>query len=704
MPVPRAGDVIDFAKVLNPEQCAAATAPDGPLLVLAAAGTGKTRTLVHRVAYLVEQGVPAERILLLTFTNRAAREMLERAEKLVPSVGGIWSGTFHHVCARFLRRYGSFLGYRPGFAILDEDDQKKLMNECIKALVKTPKDFVKKELLLKMLSDAKNRERPFEAVVKSYQTKTALDVEEVIRVGYAYEDRKQELGAMDFDDLLVNGLRLLEENEGLRAHLQEHFLHVLVDEYQDTNTLQARFTDLLAEKSRNLMVVGDDFQCIYTWRGAQYENIMEFPDRWPGCRIVKLERNYRSLAPILDVANVVMKDVPHSFEKTLRPYRTGGAVKPRLYRMYDGYAQAESILKLVRGLREQGVAYKDIAILYRSHYTSIDIQLTLTRNHVPFRITSGIGVFEQLHVKDVLAFLRLCLDPTAELSFMRLMTLLPGVGEASARKWWRNLGGSFDGTNSMDRMNLDSMMSAKGRVGWEGVSKAFAGAREHLKNGEGNKLVQDFVHFFYGDHLRRQFDEEEAEQRLEDLNEITAQIALNAGGLEGFLNEVALMTNLDANARANLPADHLQLSTIHQAKGMEWPVVILPWLVDTVFPSARAVEDGNLDEERRLFYVAVTRAKDRLYLSVPRTKKTADGGLYPVEPSIFVKEIPKDLVEEQDIYSYSPEAVQRPRSRFDDDDYGGGSSRWGGGYGGGSSRWGGGRGGGKSGWKTTWRR
>ena len=712
MPLPRAClAVTDFSKVLNPEQCAAATAPDGPLLVLAAAGTGKTRTLVHRVAYLVEQGIEPEQILLLTFTNRAAREMLERAERLVPSVGGIWSGTFHHVCARFLRRYGSFLGYRPGFAILDEDDQKKLMNECIKALVKTPKDFVKKELLLKMLSDAKNRERPFEKVVESYQTKTALDVEEVIKVGRAYEDRKKELGAMDFDDLLVNGLRLLEENDGLRGHLQDHFRHVLVDEYQDTNTLQARFTDILAAKSRNLMVVGDDFQCIYTWRGAQYENIMEFPERWPGCRIIKLERNYRSLAPILDLANVVMRDVPHSFEKTLRPFRTGGAVKPRLYKMYDGYAQAETILKLVRGLHEQGIAYKDIAILYRSHYTSIDIQLTLTRNHIPFRITSGIGVFEQLHVKDVLAFLRLCLDPKAELSFMRLMQLLPGVGEASARKWWRNMGGSFDGTDAMNRMNLDSMMSAKGRAGWEGVSKAFAGAREHLKNGEGNRLVQDFVHFFYGDHLRRQFDEEEADQRLEDLNEITAQIAINSGGLEGFLNEVALMTNLDANARANLPADHLQLSTIHQAKGMEWPVVILPWLVETVFPSARSVEDGNIDEERRLFYVAVTRAKDRLYLSVPRAKKTADGGLFPVEPSIFVKEIPQELVESQEIYSYTPESMQRPRSRFDDDDdypgggYGGGSSRWGGGYGGGSSRWGGGgRGGGKSSWKTTWRR
>ncbi len=689
-------EVIDFRKELNPEQYVAATAPDGPMLVLAAAGTGKTRTLVHRVAFLVEKGIPPERILLLTFTNRAAREMLERAEKLVPNVGGIWSGTFHHVCARFLRQYGGSLGYRSGFAILDEDDQKKLMNACIKELVKTPKDFAKKELILKLLSDSKNREKPWETVVRAYQTKTALDVDKVIEVGLAYEAKKRELNAMDFDDLLVNGLRLLEENERVRNFLQEHFLHVLVDEYQDTNTLQARFTDILAAKNHNLMVVGDDFQCIYTWRGAQFENIMEFPNRWPGCRIVKLERNYRSLMPILDVANVVMKDVPHTFEKTLKPFRGGDALKPRLYSMYDGFAQAETVHKLVRGLREMGVRYKDIAILYRSHYTSIDIQLTLTRNRIPFRITSGVGVFEQLHVKDVLAFLRLCLDPTAELSFMRLMGLLPGVGEASARKWWQKLGRRFDGTEPMERMNLDSLMSKKGKAGWEGVSKAFMEAKARLDANDGQKLVQDFVQFFYGDHLRRQFEEDEAEQRLEDLNEITAQIGLNPGGLAGFLNEVALMTNLDASARANMPEDHLQLSTIHQAKGMEWPVVILPWLVDSVFPSARALEDGNVDEERRLFYVAVTRAKDRLYLSVPRAKKTADGSLFPVEPSMFVKEIPKELVEEQNIYSYTPEAVNG-RRRMDDGNFGGARSP--GGY---PSR---------QGWrsdkgayKTTWRR
>lgn len=703
--------MIDFAKVLNPEQCAAATAPDGPMLVLAAAGTGKTRTLVHRVAYLVEQGVPPERILLLTFTNRAAREMLERAETLVPGMGGVWSGTFHHVCARFLRQYGSSLGYKPGFAILDEDDQKKIMGQCVKEHVKQVKDFPKKEFLLKLVSDAANAQRSLEQVVQGYQTKMALDAPLVLAVCRAYGEKKRELGAMDFDDLLVNGLRLLEENDRVREFLQEHFLHVLVDEYQDTNTLQSQFTDLLAAKHRNIMVVGDDFQCIYTWRGAQFENIMNFPSHWDGCRIVKLERNYRSMAPILDVANCVMKDVQHQFEKTLRPFRTGAAPKPRLYHVYDGRAQAEAILRLVNTMRQNGIAYKDVAILYRSHYTSIDIQMALTRSRVPFRITSGVGVFEQLHVKDVLAFLRLCVDPTSELSFLRLVELLPGVGEASARKYWRNLGGSFDATNPKARADLDALMCARGKDGWGKIAQAFARAPEHLAAHEDRRLIEDFTELFYADHLRRAFEMEDAESRLEDLGELMAQIATSPGGLKQFLDEVALMTNLDAKARDGLPEDHLTLTTVHQAKGMEWPVVILPWLSDTVFPSARAVEEGNLAEERRLFYVAVTRARDRLYLCVPRAKKTADGGLFPVEPSIFVREIPKNLVEEQTLYStdhgFGGDAGARRRGYDDDDDDGG----WGGGYTGG---WGGRRSGGFGGgggrgtskpvYTTTWRR
>jgi len=682
--------MIDFKNELNPEQCAAATSDGGPMLVLAAAGTGKTRTLVHRVAYLIEKGVPAERILLLTFTNRAAREMTERAEKLIGTgVGGMWSGTFHSICAKFLRRYGSFLGYKPGFTIIDEDDQKKLMGQIVKEVAgKGVKDFVKKEFILKLISDAANREKDFKTLVEVQQSKVALDVEKVIRCGELYAERKRELGAMDFDDLLVNGLRLLREVESVRNALQDHFLHVLVDEYQDTNSLQAQFTDILAAKNRNLMVVGDDFQCIYTWRGAQFENIMEFPNRWEGCRILKLERNYRSMSPILDVANVVMKDVQHQFEKTLRPFRKGAGFQPQLYRMWDAHAQAELILKLVEHLRGQGFQYKDIAILYRSHFSSIDIQLALTRARLPFRITSGVGVFEQLHVKDVLSFLRLLLNPHDELSFFRLVGMLPGVGEASLKKCWVKLGRSFDPGSGMDRMSLDSMLPPKAKAGWEGMQKAFAGAPQHLSLGEDGKLIEDFVHYFYGDHLRRQFDEEDAAGRLEDLVELQSQIASYQTGLRGFLEEVALMTNLDAQNKAALPADHMLLSTIHQSKGMEWPVVILPWLVDTIFPSARSVEDGNLDEERRLFYVAVTRAKDRLYLSVPRSKKTSDGGMCPAEPSQFVREIPPEMYNEHEVRSVSP-AYERPKPRGD---------RWGG-WGGGSSR-----NKPETTWRTTWRR
>ena len=681
--------MIDFKNELNPEQCAAATSDGGPMLVLAA-GTGKTRTLVHRVAYLIEKGVPAERILLLTFTNRAAREMTERAEKLIGTgVGGMWSGTFHSICAKFLRRYGSFLGYKPGFTIIDEDDQKKLMGQIVKEVAgKGVKDFVKKEFILKLISDAANREKDFKTLVEVQQSKVALDVEKVIRCGELYAERKRELGAMDFDDLLVNGLRLLREVESVRNALQDHFLHVLVDEYQDTNSLQAQFTDILAAKNRNLMVVGDDFQCIYTWRGAQFENIMEFPNRWEGCRILKLERNYRSMSPILDVANVVMKDVQHQFEKTLRPFRKGAGFQPQLYRMWDAHAQAELILKLVEHLRGQGFQYKDIAILYRSHFSSIDIQLALTRARLPFRITSGVGVFEQLHVKDVLSFLRLLLNPHDELSFFRLVGMLPGVGEASLKKCWVKLGRSFDPGSGMDRMSLDSMLPPKAKAGWEGMQKAFAGAPQHLSLGEDGKLIEDFVHYFYGDHLRRQFDEEDAAGRLEDLVELQSQIASYQTGLRGFLEEVALMTNLDAQNKAALPADHMLLSTIHQSKGMEWPVVILPWLVDTIFPSARSVEDGNLDEERRLFYVAVTRAKDRLYLSVPRSKKTSDGGMCPAEPSQFVREIPPEMYNEHEVRSVSP-AYERPKPRGD---------RWGG-WGGGSSR-----NKPETTWRTTWRR
>ncbi len=636
----------DFSRLLNPEQCAAATAGDGPLLVLAAAGTGKTRTLVHRVACLVERGVPAERILLLTFTNRAAREMLERARQVSgDAVASIWSGTFHSICARFLRRYGGALGYEPGFQILDEDDQRKLVGDIIKSTVPDPKDFPKKELVAKMISEAANEGREVGDIASRWQTKTAgVDPDEIVKVAEKYAARKLELGAMDFDDLLVNGLRLLKEKANVRELLQEHFLHVLVDEYQDTNGLQAEFTDLIAAKHRNLMAVGDDFQCIYTWRGAQISNIMEFPKRWRDCKIVKLERNYRSVPGVLDVANAVMKDAPSQFEKVLRPTRADSGEKPALAKVYDDEVQASEIVRTIGRLREYGYRFRDIAVLYRSHFQSIKIQMMLTRMRVPFRITSGVGVFEQLHVKDVLAYLRLVVNPADELSFLRFICLLPGVGEKGAKKIWDKLAHRFDGNRKEDREALDALLGAKAKPYWKPLAKCFEVAAEHLEEKAIGEIIEDFCDLFYEDHLGREWEEAEAEDRLNDIKELASQIAGNENGLEGFLADVALLTNLD-DRRNNRDADEVTLSTVHQAKGMEWPVVMVPWLSEGMFPSGKAAEEGRMDEERRLFYVALTRAKDRLYLYSPQIRKTADGGVFPVESSVFVKEIPEELLE-----------------------------------------------------------
>ncbi len=654
----------DFSKLLNPEQCAAATAGNGPLLVLAAAGTGKTRTLVHRVAYLIEQGVPPERILLLTFTNRAAREMLERAEKVVGEAAqSIWSGTFHSICARFLRRYGTTLGYSPGFQIIDEDDQKKLLADIIKSTVADPKDFPKKEVVAKMISEAMNEQKPVGYIASRWQTKAAgFTPEEIEKVAEKYDARKRELGAMDFDDLLVNGLKLLKEKENIRRMLQEHFLHVLVDEYQDTNGLQAEFTDILAGKHRNILAVGDDFQCIYTWRGAQIANILEFPERWAGCRTIKLERNYRSVPGVLDLANVVMRDAPNQFEKTLRPFRDGRGEKPFLYTVYDAKTQANEILKMVNQSRQFGYRYSDIAILYRSHFQSIDVQMMLARMHVPYRITSGVGVFEQIHVKDVLAYLRLVVNSADELSFLRLVELLPGVGEKSAKTYWEKLGRNFDVHSKECRHALGGLLGKKARPVWPPLTKCLEGVKEHLSENEIGEIIEDFCDFFYEDYLRKEYEGSDADDRLDDVKELASQIAGNDGGLEAFLADVALMTNLDV--RKNDPeSDRVTLSTVHQAKGMEWPVVLVPWLSEGMFPSAKATEEGRLDEERRLFYVAVTRAKDHLSLFVPQMRKMTDGGMFPVGPSIFVKEIPPRLVISKRVMdfpaAYKPQMITR---------------------------------------------
>ena len=644
---------IDFAKALNAEQLAAVQAPDGPVLIIAAAGTGKTRTLTYRVAWLVEHQVDPRRVLLLTFTNRAAREMLDRARHLVgEGVGGLWGGTFHHMANRMLRRHGRSIGYELDYTILDQDDARSIVRSAAVDLgllgsgrAEQHKHFPKPDVLLSLFSLSANTEQPVEDLAKERFENHPVSVDDVLRVHAAYLKRKKSLNAMDFDDLLVNGLRLFREQPSVLEHYQEHFLYILVDEYQDTNLIQAEWVNRLAERRRNLLVVGDDFQSIYSWRGADFRNILGFPRQYPEASIFKLETNYRSVPAILDVANACIAGNPEQFQKTLRAVRTE-PTRPVLVRLRGGEEQARYIVEVLARLRRRGVPTERIAVLYRAHFHAMELQMELTRAKLPYVITSGVRFFEQAHVKDVCSLLRLLVNPGDELAFVRLLGLLPKVGEKTAARIWAKLGGRCDLKTAEGNRVLTDHLPPAAQAAWKAMAELGpAYAAEHLDEDPG-EVIYRFVEAFYDDYAVETF--ENAERRLED---VTALIDYTTKyeSAEAFLSETALLTNLDAeddNVQGD-PANAIHLSTIHQAKGLEWDVVFILWLAEGMFPSARSMEDaGSLSEERRLFYVATTRARDELYLCVPELRRTRDGGVMFHSPSRFVQEIPPHLSRE----------------------------------------------------------
>ncbi len=644
--IPSAGPsavMTDYSKLLNPEQLAAATAPDGPLLILAAAGTGKTRTLIYRVAHLVERGIAPETILLLTFTNRAAREMLERARGVVGErVSGIWGGTFHHVANRMLRRFAPRLGYPHDFAILDADEQRSLVSTAMKRLKLPPKEFLKREVLLSLFSGARNRKRSLEEFIEPKLEELPVDPNDIFRVHDAYETDKQTLKAMDFDDLLIHALRLLREHREVREHYQGLFRHVLVDEYQDTNALQSDLVELLAEGCGNVSVVGDDFQCIYTWRGADFRNIMEFPVRHPDARIVKLERNYRSVPGVLELANACIEGNPDQFQKTLRPVRSDGAGLPVLIEAADGGEQAGELIRRARQLHRKGYAWSDMAILYRAHFHSIELQIELARQRIPTLVTSGVGVFEQAHVKDTLSFFRVAENPADRLAFDRLVGQIKGAGPSTTAKLWDRLGGRFEASSEAGREALLGLMPARLREAWRAIDRLLA---EYAGLAGADETVTRWLDLHYRAYLHQQY--ENAQDREDDLRELVVQMR-KAGSVREFLSDVALLTNVDlADEPGGAgPPDRLTLSTVHQAKGLEWPVVFIPWAVEGMFPSSRSLADDGGDgeaEERRLFYVAVTRARDALMVFTPWGRATRDGGFFHCEPSRFVTEVPRRL-------------------------------------------------------------
>ena len=635
---------VDFRAELNDEQYRAVTAGSGPLLVLAAAGTGKTRTLVYRVAYLVEQGVSPDRILLLTFTNRAANEMLERATGLVGSgIGGLWGGTFHHMSNRLLRRHAGALGIETNYTILDRDDSKSILTNCIKDMGLRAKDFPKRDVLLELFGAQINTGRPLDELVDERFVELVVDPEDVAKVHRLYNEQKKRLNALDFDDLLGECRRLFVEHPDILRRYQQQFLYVLVDEYQDTNQVQAEIVDAVAKGHNNLLVVGDDFQSIYSWRGADYRNILSFPDRYADTQIFKLETNYRSVPEILSVANACIAGNPDQFQKTLRPTREPFK-RPRVAFVRQGNHQARYVVGEIERLIRDGRPQQDITVLYRAHFHAMELQLELSRSGIPYVITSGVRFFEQAHVKDALSLLRVVTGYTDGLAFSRLLGLLPGVGPRTAVKLWAKLGSRFTASDAAQCELVEKGLRVGAREGWASMRRLFE-LNAETQGVHASTLLDMFVDQFYLRYAEATFDN--AQRRIEDVQEM-ARYTEQFESVQHFLNEVALLSNLDAEAE-HVHGDNdasVRLSTVHQAKGLEWGAVIILWAVDGMFPSSRSLAESPEAEaeERRLFYVALTRAKDELVFCVPELRRMRDGGVFYCDPSRFIQEIDSNLL------------------------------------------------------------
>src|SRR4051812_34203850 len=456
---------IDYAAELNEQQHAAVTASPGPLLVIAGAGSGKTRTLTYRVAYLLENGIDPRNILLLTFTNKAARQMLDRVANLLPvDASGLWGGTFHSIGNRMLRRHGSSLGYTSGFSIMDREDQKDLINTVVSNAGIDPKEirFPKGDVLAEIFSFAINTERPMEELLAEKFPYFLPLLDKIKDVHARYEKKKKATNSMDFDDLLEKTLRMLKQNEEIAGFYRRQFQFLLVDEYQDTNKIQADLIDTLARDHKNVMVVGDDAQSIYSWRGANFQNILEFPQRYPAAQVFKIEMNYRSVPEILAVANAAISANVKQFRKNLRPTRESKSFRPALVALNDGSEQAQFVAQRILELRDENVDLSDIAVLYRAHYHAIELQLELSRRGIPYQITSGVRFFEQAHIKDVTAFVRVVVNPRDEVAFKRMVKLLPGIGNRTAENLWRSWENSLTAVAARDDRGAEATSAPTG--------------------------------------------------------------------------------------------------------------------------------------------------------------------------------------------------------------------------------------------------
>ncbi len=632
---------VDYEGQLNQEQLNAVTAARAPLLIIAGAGSGKTRTVTYRVARFIEDGVAPSSIMLVTFTNRAAREMTGRVDELLPGMASrIWGGTFHSMAASLLRRHAEHVGYRANFGILDPDDAGEVMSAAVTDVGVDVKQrrFPKEGVLVKLVSAAIATQTPIVAIVEERYAQFIEEADTIAACARRFMERKREMNLMDFDDLLLNWKRLLTENEAVAASVRAGFSAILVDEYQDTNRLQGDIVDLMAAEHGNVTVVGDDAQSIYAFRGAHYANIFKFNERWNNATTLYLTTNYRSTPQVIEFANRVISFNREQFEKQLHAIRKKGEL-PAVVPCRDVYQQAEFIAERILDLHDEGVPFAEMAVLYRAHSHALELQVELSRRRIPYIVRSGVRFFEQAHVKDVLSYLRVVHNPGDEISFKRVVRLYAGIGGKTAETIWRFVSGGEFATRVRERDGLRGALPKRAAEGFEPCRSLFERLTRASLRASPAEAIGLILDEHYREYARANF--ENPNERIEDLEQL-CEFAARFDSLDAMLGELMLLTTIggEDEVSAEEPDDYLTLSSVHQAKGLEWRAVFVPWVSEGRFPSVRALEDdGGEEEERRLFYVAATRAKDWLTVTYPLLHVTRDYESLINSPSRFLTEV-----------------------------------------------------------------
>ena len=632
---------VKYEENLNPQQLKVVYEADGPSLVLAGAGSGKTHVLIYRLAYLYEKQIDIRNILLVTFTNKAAREMTGRAESLLKmNMNRLWAGTFHHIGNLILRRECEVLGYSPNFSIADREDAKDLIDDCVEeaGFKKGSKLFPKKDVIYNIWSLSASSLKNIENIILNNYPHIEEFIPQIKTILACYANKKKNSNVMDFSDLLFNWFKILNIDY-IKDKYSRMFKYILVDEYQDTNRIQFEILKRLSSCHNNILAVGDDAQSIYSFRAADINNLLGFPKNFENAKIFKLQLNYRSSPQILGLANEIIKNNVKQFPKELRAAKKDNEL-PVVVKAKDVYQQAQFVSQRIIELNREGIPLSHIAVLFRSRFQSLELEVELLKRNVPYLIRGGMRFFEQAHIKDVLAYLKIAVNPKDELPFKRALSMQRGIGRGFASRIWEEYG--IKGKAAED---IVKSLPNKQKQGF----RIFAGIISKIKEIESPQEAIREVLKTYTDYCNITFDN--PQDRISDLEEL-AKMAHTFPTIRRFILDLSSYESFKGETMLSPQSKNrtLVLSTIHQAKGLEWEAVFIIGFSDYEFPHPKALNSRDrLEEERRLFYVASTRAKSLLYITYPQNKYTFKNGLIISRPSMFLDELPKESYQEWDI-------------------------------------------------------